>query len=117
MFRPIQKVGKLHGFTEYGVRTLLFPLAFLRKIYGLISKRVKSFCACTYVCGIYIFSCIAVGPSSVRLKYGKVLSLSVGKTYQIQCEAVGARPMAAISWWIDGKLVSVFSNFYQIHRH
>ena len=55
MFRPIQKVGKLHGFTEYGVRTLLFPLAFLRKIYGLISKRVKSFCACTYVCGIYFF--------------------------------------------------------------
>ena len=54
----------------------------------------------------------SVGPSSVRLKYGERRWLSVGKSYLIQCEAVGSRPKAAITWWIDGKLVSETRTFF-----
>ena len=45
-----------------------------------------------------------VGPSAVRIKYDQ-LPLSVGKSYKIQCEAIGSKPMASISWWIDEKQV------------
>ena len=38
--------------------------------------------------------------------------MSVGKSYLIQCEAVGSRPKAAITWWIDGKLVSETRTFF-----
>ena len=59
----------------------------------------------------------SVGPSSVRLKYGERRWLSVGKSYLIQCEAVGSRPKAAITWWIDGKLVSETRTFFHILHH
>ena len=46
-----------------------------------------------------------VGPSAVRIKYDKK-PLSVGKSYKIQCEAIGSKPMASITWWINQKQVS-----------
>jgi len=47
---------------------------------------------------------ILVGPSVVRIKYDRK-PLSVGKSYKIQCEAIGSKPMAAITWWINQKQV------------
>ena len=32
--------------------------------------------------------------------------LSAGKSHQIKCEAIGAKPQATISWWVGGKEVS-----------
>ena len=33
-------------------------------------------------------------------------SLSAGKSHEIRCEAIGAKPQASISWWVGGKEVN-----------
>ena len=33
-------------------------------------------------------------------------SLSAGKSHEIRCEAIGAKPQASISWWVGGKKVN-----------
>ena len=44
------------------------------------------------------------GPSVVKLRLqGK--TLSAGKSHQIKCEAIGAKPQATITWWVGGKQV------------
>ena len=45
------------------------------------------------------------GPSVVKLML-KRRHLSAGKSHQIKCEAIGAKPQATISWWVGGKEVS-----------
>ena len=40
--------------------------------------------------------------------------MSVGKSYKIQCEAIGSKPMASITWWMNNKQVSQsIQNFCQ----
>ena len=56
------------------------------------------------------------GPSVVKLRLqGK--TLSAGKSHQIKCEAIGAKPQATITWWVGGKQVRKiwalpFCNYY-----
>ncbi len=47
---------------------------------------------------------VSDGPSLVRLML-RHKALSAGKSHQIQCEAIGARPKADITWWLAGKQV------------
>ena len=53
----------------------------------------------------YFVCYILVGPSAVRIKYDRK-PMSVGKSYKIQCEAIGSKPMASITWWMNNKQVS-----------
>merc|ERR1719210_2850639 len=47
------------------------------------------------------------GPSVVKLRLqGK--TLSAGKSHQIKCEAIGAKPQATITWWVGGKQINNF---------
>ena len=45
------------------------------------------------------------GPSVVKLML-RSKSLSAGKSHEIRCEAIGAKPQASISWWVGGKEVN-----------
>ena len=54
------------------------------------------------------FVLLVDGPSVVKLML-KRRHLSAGKSHQIKCEAIGAKPQATISWWVGGKQVSIIS--------
>jgi hypothetical protein len=47
----------------------------------------------------HILFSLSVGPLSVRL-VGVPQVLSAGQQYSLSCEALGARPVPEISWWI-----------------
>lgn len=42
-----------------------------------------------------------VRPLSVELLFG-VQPLSADRKYEIQCQAIGSRPPAKITWWMGG---------------
>ena len=54
------------------------------------------------------FVLLVDGPSVVKLML-KRRHLSAGKSHQIKCEAIGAKPQATISWWVGGKQVRIIS--------
>ena len=51
------------------------------------------------------FDFVSDGPSVVKLMM-KSKELSAGKTHEIKCEAIGAKPQATITWWVGGTEVS-----------
>ena len=57
----------------------------------------------------------ADGPSVVKLML-KRRHLSAGKSHQIKCEAIGAKPQATISWWVGGKQVKPYLTHFQTFR-
>ena len=59
---------------------------------------------------------IADGPSVVKLML-KRRHLSAGKSHQIKCEAIGAKPQATISWWVGGKEVrNILETLYRVSQ-
>ena len=60
------------------------------------------------------FDFVSDGPSVVKLMM-KSKELSAGKTHEIKCEAIGAKPQATITWWVGGTEVSwYYSNSFVV---
>lgn len=62
---------------------------------SLQTKKKSFFCAAVY--GFFF----AVRPLSVEILFNNQ-PLSSDRNYQIECEAVGSRPPAKITWWMGG---------------
>lgn len=60
-------------------------------------KKKSFFLVYTAVYGIFF----AVRPLSVEILFSNQ-PLSSDRNYQIECEAIGSRPPAKITWWMGG---------------
>lgn len=62
---------------------------------------------------IFFFSflpfCVSVRPLSVSILSSEHAPLSADRKYEINCMTVGSRPPANLSWYMEGKLLTNYT--------
>lgn len=56
-----------------------------------------------------IFLCFSVKPLSVTILSSEHSPLSAGRKYDINCMTVGSRPPAKLSWYMDGRKLTNYT--------